>query len=213
MSLTRTNKLTFSSTSVCLTDVSFRPNPCGGLSFKGVDPRAVTFLGDNTCDFRSVFVDHNVLEGIYRWDVQIKYAEGLLFKIDSFFSIGIVPTRLLSKCNLMLEGVSGACCLHFYRDDHYTLHSDLRGIRGESTRNPKIKDGSRVGIEVNVPARTVSFFVDDKKEVNAITGITTPLYIGMSGNRKSSFTSLSFRRLDFPTPSPVQNSFYEYEAQ
>lgn len=62
--------------------------------------------------------------------------------------------------------------------------------------------GSVVGIEANVDARKLSFFINGKKMANHLSSIHRgPLCLGVTGNQHSAFTSLSFARLTSHTRS------------
>lgn len=189
--------------------VSFRPNPGGNWIVTHTEAgNQYHFVSDND---RTIFLNTKISEGVFCWTVRIMYTENG----NGSFCMGTAPTELLNVCDNYLVGrVSGTCNIMFIKTEFARLEgvenvnvNDFDNI-GFACTEMKIHDRSLVTAEVDVSARTLSFFVNEKKVPIAVSNVNVPLYFGMAGWRGGSFTSVSFHRLPTATPSPDRCVFY-----
>lgn len=172
------------------------------------------------CDFpdtchecRTVFLDKELTNGVWQWTVQISYKTPF-----SKFWFGFAPSDCLESCedlSLGLFAELGSASLHF-KSCKGRLLWRLAGVetadRLHEDESP-LMDNSLVTIEADIDAQTVCFFVENEKAEKeklafGISRILTPIYFGMSG-MNASFSSVFFRRLCTPTPSPVPCKYFQ----
>lgn len=187
--------------------ISLLPNSLEGCVF-------INELSGPRCVFngwgnRTVFANHALRKGIFRWTVRISYAEKNKM-IDSHFYVGAAPFDQLSMCMRSTLGeVEGTWSFHFWRDKDGSLSSNMLGDADFPSKLIPVPDESIISIEADCAAHTLAFFAREVKVPHVIAGVCGFLYLGMSGHSNGSdvggaaFTSMSFRCLSFATPSAV----------
>lgn len=156
---------------------------------------------------KTLFIDHAVTKGVFRWTVRIAFAKR---KNASGFHMGVASPGLLTACyGQILGGVEGAFSFCFARYCNDELRSWTPGmgynhwIDHPNNKIP-VMDGSLVSIETDCAAHTLAFFVGDAMAPHVFSEVYAPFHFGISGWRrgdKSSFASVAFRRLPSATPS------------
>lgn len=197
---------------------SFRPNPDGQYLFT-LTPRGIhcKFPMDFLCSaFHTVFLWTPVTEGVFRWSIRIHYPWS-----SSALFIGTAPPMLLNQRNAHVLGVPGDHSLGLGLS---SCGMDLRGVEADDiqcgdgwcepnttvpVRDVEVADNSLVAVELDADAHTVSFLVNGKKVPHVVTNVFSPLNCGVTGYQQASFTSISFRRLPFATPSPLHCQYYK----
>lgn len=184
--------------------VSFRQNPSGLYIVR--DGPSGLFCSFTAYECRTVFVNRALMEGVFRWTVQIFY-EKMKEKLSSFY-LGASPPNLLLSCDCCRLGyaVKGTSSFWFFKGENGSLDSCLFGVCNAPRSLEPVPDGSVVSIEVDCAAHTLSFFVGSTKVPHMISDVRMPLHFGMSGVTKgtnSSFASVSLHRLPLPTPSAI----------
>lgn len=158
--------------------------------------------------WRTVFLDLLVTKGIFRWSVQIVYAD----EVFSTFCLGMAPSiSVHSSCAsddcLGSHYSHGSCSFQFWRHADGLMESYLRGVE-DSVSIPReetaVRNKAVVTVEADSDVCTLSFFVDGIKIPRTISDIAVPFHFGMSGLCCLSFTTLSFLLLPHGTHSPVQ---------
>lgn len=192
-------------------DDTFCPNPRGGCVLIHTPHQTRLLQCSFTEDrFRTLFLSTCIgKEGVFRWTVQIRYAVGGFF---SQLFVGASPFDRLSQCsNTHLGYTPGSCSLEMWKNGD-VLQSWLRGT-ADTSNFPQgetcVPDGAFVSLEADGSARTLSFFVDERKVPRAVSDVCVPLHLGVSGCTRSSFVSVLFCRLPAPTPSPVTCRYYK----
>lgn len=173
--------------------------------------------------YQTVFLSAAILEGVWRWTVQISYSKTGI----SRFCLGATATerRKLGRWDNDFLGKSDtsssflpSSSFFFRRWDGNRLYSSLCGVKNAwdiPLAETVVPDQSIVSIEADIAARTLAFFVGDVKEggmgsvkvPRVISDVplnrpTAPLYLGISGwGRNSSFTFVSLHRILSTTPS------------
>lgn len=183
--------------------ISFLENPRGRYSVTST-PEGLFCKFPEDC-VRTVFVDKQLSDKIYRWIVAIEYAK----KGESYFWIGAAPADRLKEFNQTALGYLIGSTFIFSRDRRGSLKSgivaDVNAIPWLPTPVPA---GATVAIEADCAGHTLCFFVNGRKIPRGFKGVRVPLHVGMSGCN-SSFTSLSFLRLSSNTPSAVACRYYD----
>lgn len=174
-------------------------------------------FGEDRCMFANslmsltMFVLPVCSVGIFRWTIEIAFSKQQNLSVY----IGISSLNAIRQCEEWFIGEPGESCslgIGTLKDECLSEFR-LCGVSGDlANRNPKIdipplKNYSVIAAEADVGAHTLSFFVNGKKVPQAISQIFSPFQFGISGYGNPCFTSLSLRRLRFPTPSPVHCLF------
>lgn len=189
---------------------AFRANPKSGFTVTRAPTgfSSVTFTTEKYED-RTVFLSALVTQGVWRWTVEITY--GTVGSSQLF--IGAAAADILNTCDTSYLGSpKGTWSFAPWRFGTGDLGSKLFGVKNDTsipTSETCVPDGSLVTVEVNTEARTLSFFVGERKVPRVVSNVHTRLHFGISGRNKPSFTNVSFRRLPAATQSPVQCTFYE----
>lgn len=189
---------------------AFRANPKGGFTITRAPTgfSSVTFTTEKYED-RTVLLSALVTQGVWRWTVEITY--GTVGSSQLF--IGAAAADVLNTCDTSYLGSpKGTWSFAPWRFGTGDLGSKLFGVKNDNsipTSETCVPNGSLVTVEVNTEARTLSFFVGERKVPRAVSNVHTRLHLGISGRNKPSFTNVSFRRLPAATQSPVQCTFYE----
>lgn len=195
---------------------SFRPNPHGECTLT----RTISEERWSFCAFkegRTIFLKSVIREGIYRWAVRVFYSA------DSMLFIGAAPEDSLQDCDRRCFGgyhdTYGTWSLGMWRRRTGQECTNMYGIKGYDypVEETGVPSGSVVAVEADADARTLSFFVSEKKIPHIIVGINPPLHLGISGcydveaSREDllhvsapSFVPLSLWRLPTPSQSRVQ---------
>lgn len=185
--------------------VLFRPNSMENITHTPNDSLHLS---------RTLFLEIQITSGVFQWKVQISYAEKSL----SLFNFGAAPSNRLVECdNDHLGCMSGGCSLLFLKDHTGRLQTGLQGVMNEikcqSFEKEKIRvpDNASVTEELDTRTSTLSFLVNGKKIRHAISGLPTPIHLGMFLYQGSnSFTSLSFGRISSVTPYPADCCMHPY---
>lgn len=152
-------------------------------------------------EYQTVFLEKSVTEGIFQWKVQFYHGT----ERTTQFYFGLALTSCLSDCELHWLGSSpGSYSFGFCYQYKKRIWSKLFGefkTRGFEFKM-EVPDKSLIVLEVNADSRILSMFVDGKKVPVSIASIPIPFNLGVSGEYKPSFTSLSFCRLPSATPTP-----------
>lgn len=193
--------------------ISLRPNPVDGCA---IDNTPLELSSEKphykftTDECRTVFLNQAMVVGVFRWTVQIFYDSG-----KSSIYLGAAPQNLLGmfdKSYLGDENVKGAASLEMNGEARIKptyFSGNLSGVEYGYTGVSAGLYDSLVSIETDSAAHTLSFFVGNAKMPHAISGMSTPLHFGVSSKpisesgSRSSFTSVSFRRLPSATPSAI----------
>lgn len=174
------------------------------------------FASNNMHECSTVFLDTPVTEGVFWWEVRIAYAR----VGRSSFCFGAAPAYLLSWLDSDCLGyVPGTPSFAFESrlesslvGGKDTLQSSLIGVKGcldMSYEEVQVADGSLVAIEADGDTGTLCFFVNGKKILRAVTDMDVPMHVGISGWKKPSCTTVSFRRLPSVLPSSVTPKKYK----
>lgn len=194
--------------------VSGRPRVVGVSFTPSSNPRQLSISSGSLCTFtdgwqnRSVFINRCLIEGVYHWSLKVTHPVNKREKPQ--FGVGAAPPGLLKHCDSEYLGfvkgtVSFYCRIYPRMDD--TLLLSLFGTKQNinfSLKNTPLTNGPSVAIEADSATQTLSFFMNEKKFGRVISGVTFPLYFGVTGNGGLSFTSVCFLRLPSATPTPPQ---------
>lgn len=151
---------------------------------------------------RTVFVDMVLTGGVFCWTVFVPCSRMTNF----LFRIGASPLRLIYQCDDKALGlqVPGTCafgCNGFGDAKKNSWETKLEGLKGGavvSCEESPLLCNSYVAVEADCTAGTLSFSVSGRKVSHVVTGLQTPLILGMSA-REAFVTSCTFFR--FPTAS------------
>lgn len=192
------------------------------------DPRDICELTQTPagihCAFKkmksgTVFLEKVVKLGVFHWSVKVEYSKSY----SSDFAMGVTHSDCRGRVSIFgdsLGDINGSCALQFGASGCYVCWGESgtgmeteRESCAEGDRREKyfcletncVSHNSLIGAEVDTVANLLSFFVDGRKMLHAVSAVDfSPLLFGMSGNNGSpAFTSLSFRRLPSATQSPV----------
>lgn len=170
-----------------------------------------TSILSNDYDFRMIFLDNQMAKDIFHWAIRIKYS----FYRNAYMNISAVPSVDVDNCltcRHFSSAVCGGCSFQFAKV-YGCLQSRLCGTKETPFLNclSPVPDNSLVAIEADMHAHTVTFFVNELKLPFVVTGVRGPLYFGVTGVGKSSFTSVLYRRLAAPTPpEPTPKEYAVY---
>lgn len=195
--------------------VVFHPNSDGGYTLS-------TSLGKPLCTFaegdRTVFLDHVISEGVFRWTIQVNFRMDI--NKPSTLVLGSAPSGSLDLFSGRCLAFGGACSLRMSCGGTKYWHgftasflgvADTRAFPGECA---PVYTGLWISVEADTAAHTLTFFAgSDLKYPYAISGVQTPLHLGVSSFCGSpSFASLMFRRLPSATPSAVVCKYYAVDS-
>lgn len=166
----------------------------------------------------TVFVDKCITKGIFRWTVKVTFGNGW-----PYFYLGVVSARTFQKkivgskypsyTSTIHNGLNG-CCFAFPCSESSFPKTCLKGVAryNRDINLPKtfVDPGSLVSVEVNADSKILSFFINEKKIPASVSDLFAPLYLAMSAQSNPSFVSVSFLRLNRPTPSSVKCTVYAF---
>lgn len=193
--------------------ISVRPNLKGKYETTCTEMGVRCTFGNIVLSCRTIFLDTQITKGIVRLTVMIHYATCP----ECYLRVGVARPELLSECEDEFLGIVKGTCSFLMHKDKNVLESGLRGVV-DHVAIPKdetpVPDGSLVTAEADISARTLSFFVGEKKVPRAISLIPTPLYFGITGcDNTAAFTVVSFCWLTAPTLSPVTCKFHALKTK
>lgn len=150
---------------------------------------------------QTLFFDKLINEGVYRWTVQIMYGTN---GYNFYFGAANRMDMLSYECICF----GGACFCFWQNSERIEPRSMLKGVEGYSLGRGTeygaivVPSGGTVAMEADTEARTVCFFVNDRKIRYGISDVIVPFYMGLTqcGGHDQHFVSLSFRRLPSATP-------------
>jgi hypothetical protein len=78
--------------------------------------------------------------------------------------------------------------------------SSSSSASGGVNTQPILKEGSVIGVEVNMDKHTAHFFIDGKQMSEVVSGVPSPIFFGISSEEgKQKFSFLSFQQLASPS--------------
>lgn len=131
---------------------------------------------------RTVFVNKDITKGVFKWIVQVNYAQN----IKNYFSMGAVFSIHMWELMRSKLGAPGTCAFSFSPSGSVLSRVHVKG--------PMVSSGSVVALEADATHRTLCFFVNGKKLPFAFSEIPVPLRVGISSSNYAFFTSLHFYR-------------------
>lgn len=157
-------------------------------------------------DLHTVFLNTLVSEGIFRWNIKIRYGE--IRDCITEFGVGVAPLDHVVKNPGHIFGeCSGACSFQFWERCEMEYGAYLWGVNVNEKREERVPDSSVVSLEIDADAQVLNFFVNGKRFPKGISGVPTPLYPGVSAHgQRCSVTLLSFFRLPTRTPTRSPSS-------
>lgn len=176
--------------------VVYRSNQTEGCNISNMHCEFVQEYG-----YRTVFIDTELKEGVYQWNVEVDYTSD---NEISIIYVGVVFYNLISRFTTATIGSkTGTCAFQFWKDMDDQYRSTFSGCGGnESRKIPNtlvvVPPKSLVCVELDMDKRTLGFSVGGVRSPHFFSHLLTPVYFGISGFH-TSFTTQSFFKLSEPT--------------
>lgn len=192
-----------------LIPVACIPKDLGLFSLSGFDCRFSVGVSHKT-----LFMDTEIKEGVYRWDIEISYDKNKN-KFASVLYVGIaVKSVLHSLINNPIGRVAESGAFHFgYKNDNASAAAPLYSAFYYAATYSEITDektivpqGAKVGVELNMDAHTLYFFVNGMKIPHVFVNIPPIVYLGVTGFNGSSFKTVALRQLAQPSVPSTSSS-------
>lgn len=156
------------------------------------------------------FLERKFTAGVWRWTIACQYRHSKRFCLGA----GNGNEESMCKWKENFLGTFESSSFDFRKDN-----TCLRGVQGWNAgidpKETQVENGSYVGIELNVSARTLCFFVEGDRIPRAVCNFFYPsICLGVSSDnhweREPDVHSVSLMRLVLPTFSSTPCTYYPH---
>lgn len=185
---------------------AFIPNPQGGCTLLHTRSGGQCTV-DGAFDFRVVFLDKRIDEGIYKWTVQVRFSS----EVSSSLGLVAAPPESLEEWNGLIDTITDVYSFIF--NCYSAVFLLTTGSNDIDLPGVVVVDRAFVAIEFDIARHVLFYFVNGEKIPYAFANVNAPVHFGIFGNPGTSVTSMSLRRLPSVTPSTVVTEFFQREAE
>lgn len=184
-------------------EANYLQNPFKGYKLKGLSPSFT--CGKN---WRTIFFDKELKKEVIRCVIQINFDVG----DPPNFALGAAEKSAMQQAEIrFLGGFPGTCGMHCFGMQGHCDGSRIWPGGPPPCDIPPVPNPAKIGIEVDMPNKCVSFLVGEEKLGLLVNKIPSGLHIGVSGFGDCEYKFISFQTLKAASPAPKQSRFLEWK--